>query len=120
MTSPTWTTSSSRSCGWCRARRPENPAWSGAAPDPATSRSPWRVYNIGNNNPVELRRLVSVLEEALGRKAVVQLAPLQVGDVPETYADVAALMAEVDFKPSTSIETGVRRFVDWYRAWHRV
>lgn len=92
-----------------------NPAWSGAAPDPATSLAPYRIFNIGNNDPVELLDVVSVLEAALGRSAVKQLAPLQVGDVPETYADVTALAAEVDFRPATPIADGVRHFVDWYR-----
>lgn len=95
-----------------------DPAWSGAAPDPATSRAPYRVFNIGNNAPVALLHMVATLEEVLGRKAVTRLAPLQVGDVPETYADVSALMAEVGFRPATPIEVGIRRFVDWYRAWH--
>ncbi len=97
-----------------------NPDWSGAAPDPATSLAPYRIFNIGNNDPVELLDVVSVLEAALGRTAVRQLAPMQVGDVPETYADVAALAAEVDFRPATPIADGVRRFVDWYRAHHGV
>lgn len=95
-----------------------NPAWSGAAPDPATSLAPYRVFNIGNNAPVELLDMVATLERALGRKAVTRLAPLQVGDVPETYADVSALMAEVDFRPATPIAVGIQHFVDWYRAYH--
>lgn len=95
-----------------------NPDWSGAAPDPATSMAPYRVFNIGNNAPVELMDMVATLENALGRKAVTRLAPLQVGDVPETYADVSALMAEVDFRPATPIAVGIQRFVDWYRAYH--
>ncbi|MHB2168535.1 NAD-dependent epimerase [Alsobacter sp. R-9] len=95
-----------------------NPHWSGAAPDPATSRAPWRVFNIGNNAPVELMDLVATLERALGRAAVKQFAPLQVGDVPATYADVDALTEAVGFRPSTPIDVGVKRFVDWYRAYH--
>ncbi len=95
-----------------------NPDWSGAAPDPATSLAPYRVFNIGNNNPVELMSMVSTLEEALGRKAVKEFAPMQAGDVPETYADVAALAAEVDFRPSTPIDVGIRNFVTWYRSFH--
>lgn len=95
-----------------------NPDWSGSEPDPATSRDPYRVYNIGNNNPVELERLIAALEGALGRPAVREYAPLQIGDVPETYADVADLSAATGFSPSTSIEDGVARFVAWYRDYH--
>ena len=94
-----------------------NPLWSGAAPDPASSLAPWRVYNIGNNNPVEVRDVVRVLEEALGRKAECELLPMQPGDVAETYADVAALEAAVGFKPKTPIEDGIRSFVRWYEAY---
>nr|WP_256515674.1 NAD-dependent epimerase [Alsobacter ponti] len=94
-----------------------DPAWSGDAPDPASSRAPYRIFNIGNNNPVELMRLVAVMEQALGREAIKEYAPLQVGDVPETFADVSDLAALVGFQPSTSIEEGVRRFVDWFLAW---
>ena len=94
-----------------------NPQWSGAAPDPASSLAPWRVYNIGNNSPVEVRDVVRVLEEALGRKAECELLPMQPGDVAETYADVAALEAAVGFKPKTPIEDGIRSFVRWYEAY---
>ncbi|KAA5597211.1 NAD-dependent epimerase [Blastochloris sulfoviridis] len=97
-----------------------DPAWSNLNPDPSTSNAPYRVYNIGNNHPEELLHLVDVLEAALGRKAIRELAPIQPGDVPETSADVEALSRDVGFKPSTPIETGVARFVDWYRAYHRV
>jgi len=97
-----------------------NPAWSGDAPDPASSGAPWRLYNIGNHTPVELRYLISLLEEALGLPAVMNLLPLQPGDVPATFADVDDLSRDVGFAPSTRIEDGVRRFVDWYRAYHRV
>ena len=97
-----------------------NPAWSGDAPDPASSRAPWRLYNIGNHTPVELRYLISLLEEALGRPAVKNLLPMQPGDVPATFADVDDLSRDVGFTPSTGIEDGVRRFVDWYRTYHRV
>jgi len=92
----------------------ENPQWSGDAPDPASSAAPWRVYNIGNNNPVELLRFIEVIEEALGRKAIKKLMPMQPGDVRATAADVAALGEAVGFRPSTPIEEGVRRFIDWY------
>ncbi len=92
-----------------------NPDWSGDDPDPATSLAPWRVYNIGNNDPVEVTRVVALIEQELGRKAQRELLPMQPGDVPETYADVAALEAAVGFKPATSIEDGVRRFITWFR-----
>ncbi|NMD21883.1 MAG: NAD-dependent epimerase, partial [Verrucomicrobia bacterium] len=92
-----------------------NPAWSGDAPDPGTSAAPYRLYNIGNNNPVELLRLIELLEQALGRAAQKRMLPMQPGDVPATYADVDDLMRDVGFRPATSIEEGVRRFVAWYR-----
>lgn len=97
-----------------------DPAWSGDAPDPSRSRAPWRVYNIGNNQPVELLRLIEVLETALGRKAVRNLLPMQPGDVPATFADIADLERDVGFRPSTPIEEGVRRFVEWYREYYTV
>ncbi len=97
-----------------------DPNWSGEAPDPGSSSAPWRVYNIGNNNPVELLDLVRVLEEAIGKKAVREMMPMQPGDVPATYADVDDLMREVDFRPATPISVGVGRFVDWYRSYHRL
>ncbi|RZA34212.1 MAG: NAD-dependent epimerase [Lysobacteraceae bacterium] len=84
-------------------------------PTPASSTAPYRVYNIGNHQPVELLRYIEVLEDCLGRKAQRNLLPLQPGDVPDTYADVSALQRDTDYAPSTSIETGVRRFVEWYR-----
>jgi len=90
-------------------------AWSGYDPDPATSTAPWRIYNIGNNQPVEILEVVRLLEEALGRKAERELLPMQPGDVPATFADVTELEAAVGFKPKTSIEEGIRRFVAWYR-----
>jgi UDP-glucuronate 4-epimerase len=97
-----------------------NPEWSGLAPDPATSAAPYRLYNIGNNQPVELTRYIEVLEDCLGKKARRNLLPLQPGDVPDTYADVASLVSDVGYQPSTSIEIGIRRFVDWYREYYRV
>lgn len=100
-----------------RAPAPD-PNWSGDRPDPGTSNAPWRVYNIGNNSPVELLEVVRLLEEAIGIKAKRELLPMQPGDVPATYADVDDLMREVDFKPSTSIADGINRFVQWYRAYH--
>jgi len=97
-----------------------NPAWSGAMPDPATSPAPYRLYNIGNNNVVELSRYIEVLEECLGKKAVKELLPMQLGDVPATEADVDDLVRDVDFKPGTSIEAGIARFVQWYREYFKV
>jgi UDP-glucuronate 4-epimerase len=92
--------------------------WSGDAPDPATSAAPWRVYNVGNNQPVEVKEVVRLIEQALGRQAVCELAPMQPGDVPATYANVDALADAVDFAPRTPIAVGVRRFVDWFTAYH--
>jgi UDP-glucuronate 4-epimerase len=97
-----------------------NAAWSGDAPDPATSTAPYRVYNIGNQKPVELMRYIEVLEQCLGRTAQKNLLPLQLGDVPDTWADVEDLAADVGYRPSTPIEVGVRRFVDWYVAYYNV
>ncbi len=97
-----------------------NPQWSGAQPDPGTSAAPYRVYNIGNHQPVELLRLIEVLEEALGRKAQRNFLPMQPGDVPATCADVEDLARAVGFHPSTPIETGVNNFVAWYREYYHV
>jgi len=102
-------------------RRPAgNPDFSTASPDPGSSSAPWRVYNIGNNKPVELLEVVRLLEETLGKKAKRELMPMQPGDVPATYADVDDLMRDVDFRPATPIAEGIRRFTEWYRAYHRV
>lgn len=97
-----------------------NPSWSGDRPDPATSSAPFRLYNIGNQTPVELARYIEVLEECLGRKAEKNLLPLQPGDVPDTWADVEDLVRDVGYRPSTPVEVGVRRFVDWYRSYYGV
>lgn len=97
-----------------------NPDWDSDCPDPATSRAPYRIYNIGNNNPVELMHLIGTLEQALGRTAEKVMLPLQPGDVPGTYADVDALVEDVGFAPKTSIEHGVAQFVDWYKAYYRI
>jgi UDP-glucuronate 4-epimerase len=97
-----------------------NAEWSGDHPDPATSRAPWRVYNIGNNQPVELMRYIEVIEDCLGKKAEKNLLPMQPGDVPDTYADVTALTEDVGYKPDTPIEEGVKRFVEWYRSYYKV
>jgi UDP-glucuronate 4-epimerase len=96
-----------------------DPTYDPLDPTPASSSAPYRVYNIGNHQPVQLLRYIEVLEECLGRKAERNLLPLQAGDVPDTYADVSALQRDTDYSPSTSIETGVRRFVDWYRDFYR-
>ncbi|MGH8027081.1 MAG: NAD-dependent epimerase [Pseudoxanthomonas sp.] len=96
-----------------------DPAYDPLDPTPASSTAPYRVYNIGNHQPVQLLRYIEVLEECLGRKAERNLLPLQPGDVPDTYADVSALQRDTDYSPSTSIETGVRRFVDWYRDFYQ-
>jgi UDP-glucuronate 4-epimerase len=102
-------------------RVPEpNPAWSGDAPDSATSNAPYRLYNIGNNQPVELMHYIQVLEQCLGAKAKKNLLPLQPGDVPDTYADVTDLVEQLDYKPNTSVESGISRFVDWYRGYFGV
>jgi UDP-glucuronate 4-epimerase len=97
-----------------------NPQWSGRSPDPATSTAPYRLYNIGNNKPVELLRYIEVLESCLGKKAQRNLLPLQLGDVPDTYADVDNLVEDVGYQPTTPIESGISRFVDWYRAYYEV
>ena len=98
---------------------PPNPDWSGANPDAATSQAPWRVYNIGNNSPVELMDYIAALEKALGRKADMEMLPLQPGDVPDTYADVSDLVKEFGYKPATPVEQGVANFVDWYKGYFK-
>jgi len=102
-----------------RPARP-NPQWSGDSLDPASSHAPYRLYNIGNHKPVELMRYIEVLEQCLDKKARYNLLPLQPGDMPDTYADVESLMEGVGYKPSTSVEKGVKRFVDWYRDYYQV
>lgn len=94
---------------------PGNPDWNGNQPDPGTSTAPWRVYNIGNNNPVELMDYIGALERALGKKAEMDLLPLQPGDVPDTYANVEDLVEQFHYKPTTTVEDGITRFVAWYR-----
>jgi UDP-glucuronate 4-epimerase len=96
-----------------------DPAWNSAAPDPASSRVPYRIYNIGSSRPIELLRYIEVLEDCLGLKAQRIMQPLQPGDVPDTSADVTELVSAVGYKPSTPIEVGVRNFVDWYRGYYR-
>ncbi len=95
-----------------------NPSWSGDEPDPGTSSAPYRLYNIGNNQPVELMNLIEILEKCLGTKAKKNLLPIQPGDVPATYANVDDLARDVGFQPSCTIEEGVARFVAWYRQYH--
>ncbi|HEY6006798.1 MAG TPA: NAD-dependent epimerase [Geobacteraceae bacterium] len=95
-----------------------NPHWSGDAPDPASSYAPYRLYNIGNSAPVELLRFIEVLEECLGKKAVKHFLPLQAGDVPATCAEVADLARDTGFSPTTTIEEGIPRFVEWYRGYY--
>jgi UDP-glucuronate 4-epimerase len=97
-----------------------NPNWSGEAPDPGSSRAPWRVYNIGNNNPVDVPKVVALLEKELGRTAQKEMLPMQPGDVPATFADVEDLMREIEFCPSTPIEEGIRKFVVWFREFHAI
>ena len=97
-----------------------NDDWSGDHPDPATSRAPYRIYNIGNNQPVELMHMIRTLEQTLGKEARKNFLPMQPGDVPATCADVDDLMRDVGFRPSTPIEVGIQRFVDWYRDYHKV
>jgi len=95
-----------------------NPLWDSSHPDPATSRVPYRVYNIGSHRPVELLRYIEVLEDCLGRKATKILKPLQPGDVPDTFADVDDLIADIGYQPLTTVEVGVRRFAEWFKEFY--
>jgi len=97
-----------------------NPEWSGKHPDCGSSKAPWRVYNIGNNNAVELMEFINAIEDALGVKAEMNMLPMQAGDVPATFADVQDLVRDVAYQPSTSIQDGVSKFVAWYRDYYRV
>jgi len=97
-----------------------NHNWSGNKPDSGTSRAPWRVYNIGNNSPVELMDYIKAIESALGFNAEKELLPLQPGDVPDTYADVDDLVREFGYKPSTSVNLGVKNFVDWFKEYNNL
>ena len=97
-----------------------NLGWDSNHPDPASSRVPYRLYNIGSNRPIELLRYIEVLEQCLGRKAQRVMKPLQPGDVPDTYADVTELISDVGYQPDTPIEVGVRNFVDWFRDYYRI
>jgi len=97
---------------------PPNPDWSSEKPDSATSSAPWRVYNIGNNNPVNLMDYISALEEALGKEAKKEFLPIQPGDVPDTYADVSDLVKEFDYKPNTSVKDGIANFAKWFSEYY--
>jgi UDP-glucuronate 4-epimerase len=97
-----------------------NPNWSGQNPDPATSAAPWKIYNIGNNNPEDLMHVVSLLEKEFGRTATKEMLPMQPGDVPATYADIEDLVRDVGFRPATAIEDGIARFAKWYRDYHNL
>lgn len=99
---------------------PANPDWDGNDPDPASSRAPYRIYNIGNSNPVQLMRYIEVLEECLGKKANLDLLPMQDGDVPATTADVSRLENDLGYRPQTTIDEGVANFVNWYREYYNV
>ena len=96
-----------------------DPAWSGAHPNPASSKAPYRVFNIGNNSPVELMRYINALENCLGKKAKMNMLPMQPGDVAATNADVTRLQEWVDFRPQTKVEDGIAKFVEWYRAYYK-
>jgi len=97
-----------------------NAAWDSNKPDPATSSAPFRIYNIGNNKPIDLEYYISTLEGCLNKTAIKNLLPLQAGDVPDTYADVSDLIKDVDYKPDTSVEDGIGRFVEWYLDYYKV
>ena len=101
-----------------RSARPDD-GWSGDRPDPGTSKAPWRIYNVGNNRPEELNDYIAALEKALGMSAVKEYLPLQPGDVPDTYANVDELVAQFGYRPDTDIESGIQRFVNWYRDYFR-
>jgi len=98
----------------------KNAAWDGANPDPATSFAPYQLFNIGNNAPVELMDYIGAIEEKLGKEAKKNFMPLQIGDVPATYADVSALESKVGYKPSTSVRDGVSNFIDWYKEYYKI
>ena len=95
-----------------------DPDWSGLSPNPATSKAPWRLYNIGSNNPIKLGVFIETLEEALGRKAIKEFLPMQPGDVPATFADVESLVDDIGYKPKTGLKEGIGKFVDWYRGYY--
>ena len=98
----------------------KNPNWTGLKPDPGSSRAPWKVYNIGNNSPVELEEFIKAIEDSIGLKAKKNFLPLQPGDVPDTYADISALEKDFNYRPNTSIYEGINKFIDWYRVYYRI
>jgi UDP-glucuronate 4-epimerase len=100
--------------------RKGNANWDGMHPDPSTSFAPYKIYNIGNNQPIELSHFIEVLEDKLGKKAVKNFLPMQDGDVPETFADIEDLTKDVGFRPSTSIEAGIGQFVEWYLSYYKI
>jgi UDP-glucuronate 4-epimerase len=95
-----------------------NPDWDSNHPDPSSSNAPYRLYNIGNSEPVELLKYIQTLEQCLGKKAELNLLPIQAGDVPDTFADVEALVRDVGYQPATPVEVGIRQFVDWYLSYY--
>ena len=97
-----------------------NPDWSGKEPDPGTSKAPWRIYNVGNSNTVELMDYIAALEKCLGKEAKKNMLPLQPGDVPDTWADVDDLKNDVGYQPDTPVKEGVRKFVDWYVDYYKI
>ena len=97
-----------------------NPGWSGVTPDPSSSRAPWKIYNIGNSEPIELFRYIELMEKAFGKTTEKELLPLQPGDVEHTYADISSLQKEIGYSPSTSIEQGLQLFADWYRDYYQI
>ena len=97
-----------------------DPNWSSGAPQPGTSSAPWRLYNIGNNKSIELMDFIHTLEESIGLKARIEMLPLQPGDVPDTYADINAFLTEIDYRPNTTIQHGIKNFVNWYRNYYGV
>jgi UDP-glucuronate 4-epimerase len=98
---------------------PPNPNWSSDNPDPGTSKAPWRVYNIGNNCPIDLMYFIGTLEKALGKEAKKKFLPMQLGDVPDTWADTDDLIEQIDYRPNTSIEQGVANFAVWFKGYHK-
>jgi UDP-glucuronate 4-epimerase len=99
---------------------PPNPKWSSDNPDPATSKAPWRVYNIGNNRPINLMEYIGALEKALGKEVKKEFLPIQPGDVPDTWANVDALVEQFDYKPSTPVAEGIRKFAEWFKAYYAI
>jgi UDP-glucuronate 4-epimerase len=95
-----------------------NSTWDGKTPDPSSSKAPWKIYNIGAHNPVNLLKFIETLEEALGKPAIKKMLPMQPGDVPDTYADVSALANDTGYQPKTDLVAGVRNFVNWYRTFY--